>query len=466
MLLGQLQENLICLVAFDDQYAAIIRNSVPLNLWGGPFKTIASHCYDYLDSYHQPPKDHIADLLADKLNAEGSEGQLYADIVDSIYGAYEGLNKEYILNELELFIKRQSLRTIAVDLTKALQKDTNESLEEADNLIRQAGHQALKLFDPGIRLSDKQRSLKFLDISNESFPTGIEELDRRGFGPTRKELWLLIANTKSGKSWGLMHLAKMALMHRLRVCHITLEMSAERCAQRYFQALFSVSKRKETQQTTKFKRDDLGRITGFDDLQLSPRYTLQDPEIRQQLERVINKWSVRLLDNIFIKQFPTGALTVAQLKAYLDTLDATQKFTPDLLIIDYPDLMKLDRTNYRISIDEMYKDLRGLAFERNLALAAVSQSNRAAAKAKVVGGDNVAEAYSKIAHADCVMTLSSTEAERKLGLARLCVVAGRNDQDGITLVISQAYGLGSFVIDSALMSADYWQNLPGSDDDD
>jgi replicative DNA helicase len=463
MLTSSLQENIICLLAYHDKYASIVRSSIELTLYGGPYRTIASRCYDYIDKYKQPPKDHLPDILSDKLSDGTAEAKLYIDIVDQIHSTQEGLNTEYVINQLELFIKRQSLRSIAVELTKALQKDTEETLIQAEELIAKANQQTLKVFDPGTRLSDKQRSLSFIDTKNDCLPTGIPELDKRGFGPTRKEVWLFIGNAKAGKTFALMHLAKMALMHRYKVCHISLEMSEKRCAQRYFQGLFAVSKHLGILQTTKFKYDDQGRIIGFDDVQMTPKFSLEDEGIRGKLEKVIDKWAVRLLDNIFIKEFPTSTLTMHKLRAYLDSLEATQQFVPDLLIVDYPDLMKLDKNNLRLSIDEIYKELRGLAGERNIAVAIVSQSNRGSSKAKSVGVDNVAEAYSKIAHADCIVTYSATESERKLGLARLHVT-GRNDADNLTVVISQQYGIGNFVVDSAVMNNWYHTDMVGKDD--
>ncbi len=137
---------------------------------------------------------------------------------------------------------------------------------------------------------------------------------------------------------------------------------------------------------------------------------------------------------------------------------------PDLLLVDYPDLMKLDKANYRLSLDETYKDVRGIAVERNIAVAVVSQSHRAAAKVKLVGAENVAEAYSKIAHADTVLTLSQTKGEEQLHLARLHVAAGRNDQDNLTLVISQNLGTGNFVVDSTIMRGNYFGLLPKVDE--
>jgi replicative DNA helicase len=466
ILLGVLQENLITLLAFDDVNALIIRNAIELSHYGGPYRVISERCYDYIDKYRKAPQGHLPDILDDKLrSANKREASLYEDVLVALHEANETVNVAYVMAQLETFTRRQSLRSIAIDLTKALQRDTDQSLEEADNLIHAARTQSMKLFDPGLRLSDVDRVLDFLDIHTEAFPTGIAELDKRGFGPTRKELWLFIANTKGGKTWALMHLCKVAAMHRLRVCHITLELSEARAAQRYVQSFFAVSKRRENFMATRFEKDNLGRITGIDNCPIHASMSLADGNIRAKLIKRMTK-SRRAMDNIVVKEFPTGALTVHQLKAYLDNLEATERFAPDLLIIDYPDLMRLDRDNYRMSLDELYKDIRGIAVERNIAVAVVSQSHRAAAKAKLVGAENVAEAYSKIAHADTVISMSQTTAERRYGLARLHVAAGRNDADRITIVISQSYATGQFLVESQLMKGNYWDILGSKGGDD
>ena len=466
--LGALQENLITILAFDDARCGSIRNLVPVEYWGGPYSLIAARIYEFIDRYKKAPKDHIADLLVDKLDAKNArEGSLYEDILVGIKDQHETINSEYVMGQLSSFIKRQSLRTIAIDLAKALQRDTDESLEEAEKLIKQSHAQQASVFDPGLRLSNKDRVLDFLDQQTACFPTGIPEFDKRGFGPTRKELWLYIAAAKRGKTWMLIQLAKMAMIHRLRVCHITLEMSEDRSAQRYMQALFAMSKRKEKQTVTKFERDSLGRMTGFDEAEILPKLSMQDPNIRAKLEKRIDKFGNRLLSNIIVKQFPTGTLTVRQLEAYLDSLESGERFIPDLLIVDYPDLMKLDKDNYRLAIDEIYKDLRGIAVTRNIALAVVSQGNRSSEKAKNVGGEHVAEAWSKIAHADCIITYNQTKAEKTMGLARLFVAGGRNDEDRITLCISQNYAMGTFIVDSVLLNgANYWNQLPKGDGDE
>ncbi len=465
-MIGALQENLLVLLCYDKERAPIIRGVVDPALFGGVYRTVALRIYDFIDTFKKPPGDHLPDILSDKLEEKnGREAALYAEVIENIHAARPGINPEYAMARLEAFVEQQSLRSVAVDLARALQKETDEGLETAKRLIAGARQQSLSVFDPGTRLSDKKRALRFLDIGDTAFPTGILELDRRGFGPTRKELMLYIANLKSGKTWWMVQLAKMALLHRVKVLHLSLEMSEERSAQRYFQVLFAMSKRKEILPAVRFDRDELGRIAGFRDVRLKPKLSLDDPNIRGKLEQRIDKWSTRLLDHIIIKQFPSGQLTMPMLLGYMDNLEVTERFIPDLVLLDYPDLMKINIDNPRMSIDEIYKDFRGVMVARNMAGVVVSQSHRAAAKAKQVGVDNVTEAYSKGAHADTTITYTQTAQEKKLGLARLFVAAGRNDEDKITIVISQQYGMGMFALDSNLMTGNYNGLLPEMDNE-
>lgn len=462
---GSLQENLITMLVYNETYASLIRNSVAIGLWSVPYRIAAARCYEYIDSFKVPPKDHIADLLEDKIIKDDGEAAIFRTLLLNMRNASsDGINADYVLKRLDIFIRRQSWRTVSVDLTKALQRDTEESLEEADRLITNAKRAQLQLFDPGTRLSDKAKALKFLDFSHDSFPTGIAELDKRNFGPTRKELWMGIGDAKSGKTQLLIHLAKIAIINRLRVAHITLEMSEAKVSQRYFQTLFSVAKRREVGEVTRIKKDADGNILEFGSVKLTPRHSLQDPDIRQRLEKYIDKWGIRQLDRLFVKEFTTGKLTVSELNAYLDSLEATKRFTPDMIIVDYPDLMKTDPSNYRLSIDQIYKDLRGMAVDRNLAMVVVSQSNRGGAKKKVLGSENIAEAYSKVQHADLAITLSATSSEKKLGLARLYVTNARNDEGNLTIVISQNYRTSTFAVDAAVMPSTYW-GLLGEEED-
>jgi replicative DNA helicase len=149
------------------------------------------------------------------------------------------------------------------------------------------------------------------------------------------------------------------------------------------------------------------------------------------------------------------------LRAYLDGLERFHKIIPDVIILDYPDLMDIDGNQLRVDTGKIYKDLRGIAVSKNLAMVVASQGNRTSASAKMVTDSMVAEDYSKIATADNVLTYSQTPQEHKLGLARLFVSNGRNDEDKFVVLISQSYTTGQFCLDSALMSSAYEAKLNG-----
>lgn len=464
---GFLQENLLVLLTFDKERCKIIRGTVEPQLFGGIYKDVVVRIYDYIDKFKEPPAEHIADLLEDKLTSENKrEASQYKDIIEAINDMQEGINAEYVMSQLEAFVRRQSLRSIAVDLAKALQRDTEDSLEEADNLIKSANTQSLRVFDPGLRMSDIDRSLAFLHENTFAFPTGINEFDRRGFGPTRKEMLLYLADTKTGKTWAMIHLAKMALMSNLKTVHVTLEMSETKVAQRYIQTFFAISKRKEEFEIYKFNKDKNNKDRfDYEITTVKPRISLDNNRAEKKIRAEMAKWEKRILDNIIIKQFPTGKLTVGELEAYLDNLESTERFVPDLIIVDYPDLMKLSvgpGGQYRHGLAETYKNLRGVAVARNAALACPTQGNREAAKAKFVSRTNVSEAYSKIADADIVMAYSQTSFEKDQGLARLSIIAGRNDEDNVTVVLSQSYGIGQYAVDSILMPKDYMKAIDES----
>jgi len=461
-----LQENILTLACFDEQRASTIRNTIDISLYTDHYRHLATEIYSYIDSFDEPPGKHISDLLEDKIESDNKrESKIYSDLLIYLYEASESLNPEYVMVQLEKFIRRQTLRAKTAEIVIELQKDTDDGIDNAESLFRESQITGLKLFEPGIFLNDTSQALNFLDHMDDSFKTGIPALDRRNLGPTRKTLHLYIARYKTGKTWWLTKLAKIALLNRLKVCHITLEVSADIMAQRYMQAFFAVGKRKEKYQYFKFeKKGEIFRdIVPVEDWvrkgqSTLPETTFQDDDIREVLTDRIEEFSDRYLKNIVIKEFPTGRLTIKGLESYLDNLETICHFVPDMVIVDYPDLMEMDKANLRGSLDEIYKTFRGNAVERNQAWVVVSQSHRPAAKAKTTGGDSVSEHYGKVAHADTIITYSQTDLEKTLQLGRLYVAGARNDQDGITIIVSHELNIGQFIIDSALMvrQKDYW----------
>lgn len=454
-LTGAIQENLLTLLCFDQKYASIIRHSITARVFESQvFRDIADKAIAFLEQFKVPIGEHLADELEDILAGDDKrKATSYKRVLENLFLAKDHVNGEYAVSQLSKFVRQQNLKS---SLVKAVEAIEDGRIDDAEVVLQAGLKSQVVTFDAGLSFTDVQHSLAFFDTQEHGILTGIEELDIRDICPRPAELYLVIAPPKRGKTWWLIQMGKFALLQRKKVLHITLEMADYRISMRYTQSFFSISKRQALIRTPKLIRED-GRVVDIDFEEIE-RMTFADPDARKKIAGRINR-EFRRRPELKIKQFPTGSLTISQLNAYLDGLERFHKFIPDVLIIDYPDLMKLNNDNLRAETGAVYKDLRGIAMERNIAVIAASQGNRTSSKAKILTDDMVAEDYSKIATADNVITYSQTPHEKKLGLARIFVSNGRNDEDKFSILITQAYAVGQFCLDSAMLPDDYWMQV-------
>lgn len=448
-----MQENLLTLLCFDAKRAKMARHALTPNLFeGAVYRDIASQALDFLDQFGEPINEHLPDQLDHILSgSDARKASSYKKAIDNLYGAQDSINGEYILTSLHKFVRQQNMKSAIVKAVECLE---DGRIDDAEVAVQLGLNTQIGSFELGTDIRDPTSALKFLDLQDEAFFTGITELDRRNAQPSRKELMLFVAPRGRGKSWFMTHMAKMGLLQRASVLIVTLEMSEARYSQRFLQSFFSVSKRDQSVRVPIFSKDAGGNLTDIAHEEIE-RITLNDPNIRALLGGKIRR-EFKRRPPLIIKSFPTGSLTMPMLKAYLDGLERFHKIVPDIIIVDYPDLMEIDSKNLRTETGKVFADLRGLAVERNAAMIVPTQGNRESETSKLVTGAQVAEDISKLAIADIAITYSQTPAEKKLGLARLLVDKNRNDEDKFQLLISQAYMMGQFHLDSALMAPDYW----------
>src|SRR5690606_37720240 len=232
-------------------------------------------------------------------------------------------------------------------------------------------------------------------------------------------------------------------------------MNQDQVFQRYYQNWFSMPTRLKKLVRAEFKEDNAGRAVGWTQIQLDPpELTLDDPTIKSKLQQLLQPWKQKL-SRLIVADFPTGTLTITQLENYLDNLASNEEFHPDVLIIDYPDLMRVSRQNYRLDLGEIYVQLRGLAIRRNLALFCPTQTNRDSFTRKEITSANVAEDVSKLFTADDVLIYSQTKDEKKFGLARLTLQHARDVEVGMVVCLVQHYPTGQYVVRSALATPQY-----------
>lgn len=451
---GALQENLLTMLCFDDAHCRIIRGALTPQLFeSSVFREVAGHAIDFIDQYGEAIKDHLPDHLEDILKGDdGRKAKSYQMLLDNLYLSKDAVNATYVVSQLHKFVRQQNLKASVIKAVEALE---DGRVDDAEIELQKGMKSQAVAFNAGLDLSSPEAVGAIFDHpEEEGFELGIPEFDRAGIYPRRKELFALLAPRKRGKSWFITHCAKQALVQRWSVLIVTLELLEGPYGARMLQSFFSISRRDGEQRITKLVRDRDGQLEGVLRERID-RMSMQDPEARAKLvSRAKREFKRR--KTFKIKGFPMHSLTMSELEAYLDGLERFEGFTPDLICVDYPRLMKHDAKNLRIELGQTFGALRGLAQKRNAAMVIVHQTNRASESASHVTADMAEEDISIVAAVDVALTYSQTKAEKKLGLARLAAEIVRNAESHITALVTQAYGVGQFCLDSMRVGSEYW----------
>lgn len=451
---GALQENILVLLCFDDTNGKLIRHALTPQLFeSSVFREIAGHAIDFIDQFGETIKDHLPDHLESILTGDDQrKASTYKKLLDNLFQSRESVNGDYVISQLHKFVRQQKLKDAVIKAVEAIE---DGRIDQAEVELQKGLNDQSIAFSAGFNLSSPESVISILDHSEEEgFELGIKELDHHGIIPRRKELFCLLAPRGKGKSWFITHGAKQALLQRWSCAIVTLEMSEKRYAGRMLQSFFSITRRESEVKVTRLVTGKDGNLQDVIQERIS-RMSMQDDDARSVLSRRAKREFGRR-PQFRIKEFPTASLDIAGLEAYLDGLERFEGFTPDVIFLDYPKLMKLNPNNLRLELGALGEQLRGIAVARNCAMVIVAQGNRESETSTLVTGNQVSEDISLLATVDTMITYSQTPAEHQLGLARLFAEKARNEESKQQVLISQAYAIGQFCLDSAPIRGEYW----------
>jgi hypothetical protein len=463
-------EDILILLVWNEKAAPVIANTIKLEYFGDPvLRHIISISLNYYMTYKKCIRETIHTEVELAVDGKDSETKTrYFKFVEDLWVMRYSDNMEYTLKKLGDFIKLQKVELIArksATLIEASKAGNMEGVDEILTLYREADRGGVDLFDPGVRIKDVDEVLKAISSTELYVNTGIPELDALGICPTPNEMMVVTAATGKGKTWFAGHLLKTAHMSRkkdgsrYKTCHISLEMSRGRTIQRYWQTFFSIAKTKEEIELRYFGKDRWDRPDNVlreisKPLKFTPKISFEDVDLDSTLRE---KVSMLKHNDMIIKDFPMGQLSMSDLYAYLDSLEVFLDFKPDILVVDYPDLMKLPKAeSNRLAIGSIYESLKGLARERNIAIIAPCQVNRAGNDTnQLITRKFIGEDFSKIQKCDMHITYNQTDEEHAQGIARLYVDKNRNGESGDLILISQNYAIGQFCLDSRMLNKKY-----------
>jgi len=334
-------------------------------------------------------------------------------------------NAGYILDRLAQFALQRKWFQAGVDFTKKVRAG---QLEEARGLISRSLREGYgAVLDSGIDVFSEDnvvdRVLKRNTTSPYMLQWGIEPFDRLGIGMNRGWLILGAAPEKLGKTWMGVHIAKVALLNSLNVLFCSHgDLGLDELGDRFDQC---------------FSGALHWRATGTVGVS-----TIADLKTVKSGVNTARSFGGRLRT----KWWPMNSCTMRQFDAYLDHLASNENFFPDVIINDYPELMKMS-TNDRAGIDEIYKEHKRLAGERRCVVVGFSQVNKKSYSKRTITMADFAEDKRKAAHCDGAYALCRSPAEEEQGTARFILFVDRHfGKMGYAVEIIQNYDLGQFCV--------------------
>jgi len=373
-------------------------------------KWIIKEILKYYQKYHTCPSMDVLKVELKKIDNE----VLQVSIKEQLREAYKASDEDlkYVEEEFSNFCKNQQLKKAlltSVDFLNAGDYDSIRSM--IDNALKAGGDKNMgHEYNKDVESRYREDHRKIVPTPWESF----NELLQGGLG--NGDFGLIFGSPGGGKSWSLVALGGYAVKLGYNVLHYTLELGSDYVGRRYDAFFTNIS----VQDITKHK-----------------------PKIEEAV--------AQLNGQLIIKEYPTGKASISTIESHIKKC-IDLDFKPDLIIIDYVDLLRSKKNNRerKDEIDDIYISTKGLARELNLPIWSVSQVNRAGAKDDIIEGDKAAGSYDKMMVTDVAISLSRKRQDKVNGTGRFHIMKNRYGMDGMTYSVKVDTSTGHFEVSSYL----------------
>lgn len=409
-----IQRGIIYLLITDPEFYAQIVHLIKEDYFEYPVHTrIFNITTTYYSKYGKLPTEDIL-LEQCKDNLKGSED--LTDYVDELY-RINSLNKEsiehrdYILEQIEKFARQSAIKQALAESITLLKSN---KLGEIETKIRSAltvsrnvdtGESFFDNFEARI---DERVNATISEKYPILLPGITQALDG---GLERKELAMVVAPAGVGKSVYLVNQAVHYLTMNLKVLYVSLEMSEKRIADRFDSIMTNIPQR-----------------------DLKDKHNL----LKERLSLFKKEYDD---SNLIIKQFPTKKLTVNSLRAFLDQIRLHHDFTPDIIVVDYLELMNptTEINQEYMAQERIAQELRGLAIELDIIIFTATQTNREGKRVKTITDLELGNSYDKIRPFDLAFSLNQTSEEFDKGAMRAYIMKARNGRSRFTIPLRMNY---------------------------
>ena len=377
-----------------------------------------------LTAYVQAYKDALAAKqiqIADPAEAKRLLGVLYGP------GSCDPNDRPFVIDKIAEFARTKAIENATMVMADALvdgkQTDIEKGAVAMTNAFQVGAADVARSNNFAKRRQERTANRAAL-LAGTAVPTGIStgnpDLDKFLFphnGWGRKEMSILMGPPKSGKTAAMVGFAVGAAASGKNVFYASCEVSKE-----------IIEDRADA------------NVSGVPVKELRSRSS--------EVDASVSRWAIGA-GELEIQDFATGTLKVSELRRILKRFEA-DGIIFDLVVVDYGDIMCSERreSDKRHELSQIFRDLRALAKDFNVALLTATQTNREGTKKaakNVTDGTDAAEDYDKVRLADVLITINASQEEKQNGEVVLYFSEMRNTEGGLRLRFNQQIDCMRFI---------------------
>ena len=420
-------------------------------------KMVLQWAYDYHDKYAKPLNTDINLVfeenkknIRDQATIESLE--VFINRLSERFENSESYNVQYHIDKTIAFAKNSSIDLLIDKLKMSqLSGDLDRAEAEISNFKR---------VEKGLGTStsvwcDIEEAMKVIHADDNDiivkFPGDLGKVIRP---LTTDDFVAFIGSAKRGKSWHLIEVAILASLNKKNVLFLTLEMPAKKLRERIFQRVTgeATSRYDEVSDTREID------IPYFDTNFESTGKVFKKKTVVNQLSSrsVIRKMrSIRAFvksDNFRIITAPSNSFTASMLDAALDNLEHYDGFIPDMIVVDYCDIMGIEKkSNNRDDLNVKWEALRTIGQQRHVLMVTASHTNKSTLM-RDCRADDVVEDSRRLNHLTLCIGINQLQEDKDNGVQRLAVLIDRVEEFNPSkeAVITQCLTIGNTCLDSRI----------------
>ena len=452
-------------------------------------KTIIKWIKKYFDEYDESPKTHMVDLFEfNKKDVNNEDEYAYIEsmleFLSDEYDEHETINHEYLYKQTEEYFKRRSYQVLSENLSNAAKFGSLDDIQKIHSDFRVVERDMSGWIDP---FADEEIKKAF-DSQDEhnlfKMPGKLGEL-MGAF--KRSQLVIILAPAKTGKTMFLQEIAVQAILNKLNVCFISLEMNVERSKLRLYRRLTGFSdtgeykipvfdcvlnqtgyckKAQRKNKITVMRLD--GGATPNKDYQICDYCRTRHPEEFKKNKTV---WFFDKKGNPFEYKYVSKKIQkykkwyhpnlrflncrgkkMSQIVDSINILEQSEGFIPDIIIPDSIYLAAPETNNAGIFAETNEKIWIGKTLAENRSAFVVSghQGTRDSFNSKILKANHTSGSIQVLADCDGTYGFTQTDEEKMKGILKMNALVSRDDffisSDCVSLLCN--YGVGQIHLDS------------------